>query len=116
MRWFPELDENGSIVPWVPDPPREIKAPAAEASDSLDRRAAGYWYILNRGNSLKDVVSAVNVDHQMALTVDEIQQVNPNVNPNRLKAGQKIFASAPLPQNPEEETAPTSSDGSGSVH
>jgi len=115
MRWFPELEENGNPVPWNPDPPREIEPSQADASANPNQRVDGYWYVLNRGNTLQDVVSAVNASHQLTLTVDEIQQANPAINPNRLKAGQKLFVAAPLPKNLEEQPLPTTTDGSGSA-
>lgn len=114
MRWFPELDESGNLVLWEPDPPKEIESPETDASVSPGQHAAGYWYVLNRGNSLQDIVDAVHNAHQLTLTVKEIQQANPSTNPNKLKAGEKIFAPTTLSENtrnPEEEAPPMTTDG-----
>jgi hypothetical protein len=115
MRWFPELDESGKPVPWTPEPPREIESASADAFGNPGQHTAGYWYVLNRGNTLQDVVAAAYANHQLTLTVEEVQRDNPAANPNRLKGGQKIFVSASLPrtiQNSEEETPPPTIDGS----
>lgn len=106
MRWFPELDANGNPVPWEPDPPREIEPPSADPAGIPGDRPAGYWYALNRGNTLQDVAKVVNEAHQLALTVADIQQANPSINLNRLKAGLKIIVLAPnseLTQPTQEE-------------
>ena len=80
MRWFPELDQAGNPAPWEAPPPVETNAPA-------DMRADGFWYSLNRGNTLRDVAELVERRHQRTITVAELQQANPNINVNRLKAG-----------------------------
>jgi hypothetical protein len=113
MRWFPDLDANGNPVPWEPDPHREIEPPSAESSGDPNEHPTGYWYVLNRGNTLQDVVDAARTTHQLTLTVAELRQANQSTNPNRLKAGLRIFVPAPLPentQNPEQETLPTIPD------
>ena len=92
MRWFPDLDTNGIPVPWQPDPPTEItNSEAGVDLASAAEIAGGYWYSLSRGNVLQDVIEAVRNDHNLELTVKELLLANPGINPNRLKAGQKIF-------------------------
>lgn len=89
MRWFPTLDENGDPLPWKPVSPRETNGPAKEIP--------GLWYELNRGNILQDVADVARQDHNIETTVALIQEANPEININRLKAGLKIFVPAPLP-------------------
>ena len=97
MRWFPELDENGTPVPWEPPPPIETNAPPEAATVS----ESGLWYSLNRGNTLQDVADAAEQGHQLAVTLAQIEEANTNVNFNRLKAGLRIFVPA---QGPVERT------------
>ena len=98
MRWFPDLDTNGIPLPWQPDPPTEITSSEAGTDMSSSAEiAGGYWYSLSRGNVLQDVIEAVRNQHNLELTVEDLLLANPGINPNRLKAGQKIFV--PLPQS-----------------
>jgi tetratricopeptide (TPR) repeat protein len=89
MRWFPELDAQGHPVPWQPPPPVET-----------DGAGDGFWYSLNRGNTLQDVADTVQQQHQVTTSLAEMKEANPGINMNRLKAGLKIFVPKPAP--PEE--------------
>ena len=107
MRWFPELDENGNPVAWEPEPPREIEPTLSETTSDSTGPTDGYWYILNRRNTLQNVVMAVLASHQISMTAQEIQLANPAINPNRLKTGLKIFVPTQSPgnvQKPEKDT------------
>ena len=99
MRWFPSLDENGNPIPWKPEPPTEVLPPEPDADPDAGlvpppEPAAGYSYILHRGNSLQDVVDAVRAAHNVEVTVNDLLQANPGVNPGKLKVGQKILVPA----------------------
>jgi len=95
MRWFPQLDPNGNPVPWQPDPPKEIDPTAASPNAAPEGDRVGRWYVLNRGNDLEDVVKVARAGNNLELTVTDLLQVNPDVNPGRLKAGQRIFVPEP---------------------
>jgi tetratricopeptide (TPR) repeat protein len=97
MRWFPLLDENGKLVPWEPKPPEEVAPPQADATGPLQQPVAGYWYVVHRGNSLQDVLTAARAAHQVTLTVEELGQANHDVSSSRLKPGMLIFVPAPPP-------------------
>jgi tetratricopeptide (TPR) repeat protein len=120
MRWFPRLDENGNPIPWHPRPPTEVPLidPAPASPDDLSQAphntptppplapdsltpapppdAAGFCYVLHRGNSLQDVADAVRSEHSLEVSVEEIRAANPAVNPAKLKPGLKIFVPLPL--------------------
>ncbi len=113
MRWFPELDTNGVPIPWQPDPPIQIPEPEAEADAFFTPGPVmGYWYCLNRGNVLPDVIAAVRTDHQLSVSVEELIQANAQINTNQLKAGQKIYvplaspSDANVPSSEPEQTLP----------
>ena len=82
MHWFPTLDTNGNPLPWCPAPPVETNGPAGQT---------GYWYLLNRGDTLQDVAEAVQRDHHLNISADALQEANPSINTNRLKAGLILF-------------------------
>jgi tetratricopeptide (TPR) repeat protein len=82
MRWFPEFDENGKLIPWKPQPPVETDGPT-------DR--VGVCYVLNRGNTLQDVADTAREQYHIETSPAVLQQANPSVNINRLKVGQRIF-------------------------
>jgi tetratricopeptide (TPR) repeat protein len=81
-RWFPELDENGNPVPWKPAAPVPTNGPPDKA---------GYWYVLNRGNTLQDVVDVLDQTYHVVTTVAAVREANPTLNPNRLRAGLTVF-------------------------
>ncbi len=86
MRWFPDLDDNGNPVPWTPVTPVETNGPPDKT---------GYWYVLNRGNDLQDVVDAVQQQYHIETSVAAVRAANPDVNINRLKAG--LLICVPMP-------------------
>lgn len=105
MRWFPELDTNGVPIPWQPDPPVQLSASEVETNSFLPTDlGAGFWYCLNRGNVLQDVIEAVQEEHQLSVTVEDLVQANAGINTNQLKAGQNIFVPLSPPANPLEPT------------
>lgn len=105
MRWFPELDTNGVPIPWQPDPPVQLSASEVETNSFLSTDlGAGFWYCLNRGNVLQDVIEAVQEEHQLSVTVEDLLEVNADINTNQLKAGQNIFVPLTPPAHPLEPT------------
>ena len=107
MHWFPDLDANGNPVAWEPEPPREVEADSTDTPGESSERSGGFWFVLNRGNMLQDVVTVVRATHQITVTSQEIQLANPAINPNRLKAGLMILVPVQLPDNtrkPGDET------------
>jgi hypothetical protein len=119
-RWFPILDEQGNPLPWKPNPPTEMPPPDTDAGDADALAAAlangappaaGYGYVLHRGNSLQDVADAVLARHHVRVTVAELLEANPGADPTRLKVGQKVFVPASIgvpepPGLPEDRADP----------
>jgi LysM repeat protein len=56
----------------------------------------GYEYKVAAGDTLSIIAKAYR-DQGIKVTADQIQKVNPGLNPNSLKVGQKIFIPAPAP-------------------
>ena len=54
----------------------------------------GYEYKVAAGDTLSIIAKAYR-DQGIKVTADQIQKVNPGLNPNSLKVGQKIFIPAP---------------------
>ena len=121
MRWFPFLDENGNPLPWHPKPPTEVPLyePAPAPPEAVDSEspppppppppppfpeAAGFCYVLHRGNSLQDVADAVRAEHGLEVSVEEIRAANPAVNPAKLKPGLRIFVPLPMETDLPPET------------
>ncbi|HON06942.1 MAG TPA: LysM peptidoglycan-binding domain-containing protein [Verrucomicrobiota bacterium] len=65
-------------------------------SNNISSTAAdkGYEYIIQSGDTLSKIVKAYN-DAGIKVTLKQIQDANPGINPNALKVGQKIFIPAP---------------------
>ncbi|MGC8829610.1 MAG: LysM peptidoglycan-binding domain-containing protein [Verrucomicrobiia bacterium] len=54
----------------------------------------GYEYVIQPGDTLSKIVKAYN-DNGIKVTLKQVQEANPGLNPNSLKVGQKIFIPAP---------------------
>lgn len=54
----------------------------------------GYEYVVQPGDTLSKIVKAYN-DAGIKVTLKQVQDANPGLNPNALKVGQKIFIPAP---------------------
>ncbi len=90
MRWFPVLDADGEPIPYRPRVPiMEAQAsaePATESSEVLSNSsAAANIYVVHRGDSLAMIAQAAGV------TVKQIVESNPGLEPARLKVGQRIL-------------------------
>jgi hypothetical protein len=102
IRWFPELDEQGSFVPRplsrresmqpppLPEPATE-QAPETEP-DQVAREypIPGKFYLIHLGDSLAGIAKAADVFGQ-PITVEAILKANPGLDPARLRIGQRIL-------------------------
>ncbi len=106
MRWFPILDTDGNPKPYQPRP-KEIAPPtlteeSTESSPNTFREAAngetapathlmsGRFYIVHKGDSILTIANAASELGQ-PLTPKEILEANPDLDPARLRIGQKII-------------------------
>ena len=106
MRWFPILDAAGNPKPYQPHP-KEIASPTsteestepslnpfAEADNSETAPPThpmpGKFYSVHKGDSILAIANAVSGLGQ-PLTPKEILEANPDLDPARLKIGQKIL-------------------------
>jgi len=75
-------------------------------SDSGTEKAAppekGYEYIIKSGDTLSAIIAAYK-DQGIKITDKEILKANPNLVPEKMKVGQKIFI--PAPQSSKRESA-----------
>jgi len=80
----------------VKPPPAARATPAPHASDT----EKGYEYAIQKNDTIGIVVAAYNEDFKKqgkkTITVKQVLEANPGLNPNNLKVGQKIFI--PLPE------------------
>ena len=106
MRWFPILDADGNPKPYQPRPKEIVPPTSTEDSEKpslnpfpeADNHAIapathpmpGKFYTIHKGDSILAIASAVSGLGQ-SLTPKEILQANPDLDPARLKIGQKIL-------------------------
>jgi hypothetical protein len=115
QRWFPTLDENGKIVPkestisesqepiepqdaLEPQPMEQLNgtedASMVEPRESDESEAIeGYEYVVRAGDSLSSIVQNFT-RAGVPVSIEEILQANPGLEPTRLLIGQKIFVPA----------------------
>jgi LysM repeat protein len=66
------------------------------SSPATGDKQNGYYYEIQSGNTLSAIVKAY-ADKNIKVTVKQILDANPGLNPNAMKVGQKIFIPAPQP-------------------
>jgi hypothetical protein len=112
QRWFPVIDANGNIVHKKRKqaaPTTEQRAPESETTpgqDGLPRETAAaaepsqeakpFEYVVHRGDSLALILRACEYAGQN-VTLEELLQANPQVDPNKLKIGQIILVPVKAP-------------------
>jgi len=97
IRWFPRLDENGNLP--SPESREELPSPiATEAFTPIEQVEAAaatseepsLSYILQDGDSLAMLLKAVR-ELNLELTLEDILNANPGLDPANLKNGQRIL-------------------------
>lgn len=73
---------------------KNLHTPAPAPSKESTIPEKGYEYVIQPGDTLSKIVKAYN-DAGIKVTLKQIQDANPGLNPNSLKVGQKIFIPAP---------------------
>lgn len=74
--------------------PTPQKKPVRAEVPNSDQPQKGFEYTIQKGDSLSIIVAAYR-DKNIKVTVDQILKANPDLNPNKLRVGQKIFIPAP---------------------
>ncbi len=107
QRWFPQLDENGNLVPKkdkAPEPEQspevqeiEQSSPAAEPlltvpvpSPVESAGIRGYEYAVRVGDSLASIARGFTTAG-VPVTAESILLANPEIDPERIRVGQKIL-------------------------
>lgn len=72
-------------------PTNSVDVPPADKGGSPQK---GFEYTIEPNDTLSVIVKAYR-EKNIKVTVEQIQKANPDLNPNRLKVGQKIFIPAP---------------------
>ena len=102
-RWFPELDEDGNLAHRrlellsLPSP-QEISSGESLSSYPIP----GKRFILMEGDHASDIVAAVK-RLGVSITVQELYDANPDIEPSHFTTGREIFI--PQPKPPEATPA-----------
>ena len=119
IRWFPQLDERGKVIPRPPSRLESMKPPALPDSsaepapeteadeDAREYPIPGKSYVIHAGDSLASIAQAANVFKQ-PITIGEILKANPGLDAARLLIGQKIL----IPGAKGSESTAPAPDGS----
>ncbi len=70
----------------APDDKGKKSGPAADDK--------GYWHVVKEGELLSNIVRAYREDKKTTATLDQVIKANPNLKPDKIYAGQKIFIPA----------------------
>ncbi|MBI2928701.1 MAG: LysM peptidoglycan-binding domain-containing protein [Verrucomicrobia bacterium] len=90
------LDEIKKLAtaPLVRAPEKKAAAEPPKAAAKPDKEETGYEYVIKEKDTLSAIVVACR-EKGLKVTVKQVLEANPKVNPNRLLPGQKIFIPAP---------------------
>ena len=109
-RWFPDLDDEGQIIPRKRTELASSTQPSESSPQMLEPDAEltevaepelpvenGNEFIIEPGDTLAAIVRALN-QHGIQISVEDILEANPGLDPTRLVVGQKVFIPiTPLP-------------------
>jgi len=76
-----------------------LKKPAVETPKETtrpDRPEKGFEYVVKSGDRLSTIVEAYR-DKNIKVTMDQVLKANPDLKPEKMRVGQKIFIPAPQP-------------------
>jgi Tfp pilus assembly protein FimV len=68
--------------------------PAANDAPASDKPEKGFEYTVQKGDTLSTIVQAYR-EKNIKVTTDQILKANPDLKPEKMKVGQKIFIPAP---------------------
>ena len=89
-----EMEKLGKVV--AAPVPRATRTPVADAppaGENTDQN--GFYYTIKKDDTLSLIAQAYREQQGLKVTVKQIQDANPNVNPAKLHVNQKIFIPAP---------------------
>ena len=75
-------------------PPKKLAAVTPTDVAPPDKPEKGFEYTIQKGDTLSTIVQAYR-DKNIKITTDQILKANPDLKPERLRVGQKIFIPAP---------------------
>lgn len=80
-------------TPPTPNPKKSVQ-PSPNDTPANDKPEKGFEYTIQNGDTLSTIVKAYR-DKNIKVTMDQILKANPDLKPEKMKVGQKIFIPAP---------------------
>ena len=78
----------------APATPKKMATQVPADSAHSDKLEKGFDYVVQKGDTLSTIVQAYR-DKNIKVTTDQILKANPDLKPERMRVGQKIFIPAP---------------------
>src|SRR5436190_18637990 len=75
-------------------PPKKLAQSTATENSVSDKPEKGFEYTIQKGDTLSTIVQAYR-DKNVKVTTDQILKANPDLKPEKMRVGQKIFIPAP---------------------
>lgn len=89
-----ELKKLGRTLAETSAAPKSTPSAPKEEARSSTPDKGGYEYVIQKNDTLSIIVQAYR-EKNIKVTIDQILKANPNLKPDKLKVGQKIFIPAP---------------------
>jgi LysM repeat protein len=91
-----ELLKLGKTLATPTPAPKRSVAPAPEkpSSESPATPEKGFEYVVKKGDTLSGIIQGCR-DQNIKVTLDQVMKANPNLKPEKMHVGQKVFIPAP---------------------
>ncbi len=106
IRWFPQLDNQGKLVPRKPSEPNPSNPPPEQSAEqppqaepeavASDYPVPGKVYVIQAGDSASGIARAASIFGK-SISEEELLKTNPGLDPNLLRIGQRILIPAGKP-------------------
>ncbi|MBU6399804.1 MAG: LysM peptidoglycan-binding domain-containing protein [Verrucomicrobia bacterium] len=89
-----KIQDLGKLSAVAPAPPPAISPPAPASDPAAKLPSKGYEYRIQRGDTFAAIADAYR-QKGVQVTAEMIEKANPNLKPNKLRVGQKVFIPDP---------------------
>ena len=94
LKELEKLAKGGGVPATSHKPPSTSKTSSADNSTADGGKQNGYWQVLGKGDTISAIAKAYQ-DKGIKVTVKQILDANPGLDPKNLKVGQKIWIPQP---------------------
>jgi len=80
----------------APTAPKKVTPSTTLEAPRSDKPEKGFEYVVKKGDTLSTIIQAYR-DNNIKVSMDQVLKANPDLKPEKMRPGQKIFIPAPQP-------------------